>query len=325
MRFAALALVLSTAASAQIVPERELDTVKFIFNAGNYQLALQRARDAMGLANFTEGQRVELHKYAGLSAFNLGEKEAAESHFLQLLRINPDYVLDPFAVAPPAIKLFEEVKKKNADSLNMIRQQIAIREEQLKREAAEAERRKQLEETERRRLDELSRNVQVKIVEKRHWLPNFVPFGVGQFLQGRTEWGVAFAVVEAVLGATSLIGYIAIETLFENQQIRIPGTVDPNDPSGDFVFTVRKIPASRAGDHRAWNIVKLSSGIGFYVVAALGIVDALFHHKGEVVTFETQKPSDLPGPARPPAPTPKPKFSVFPLPGGAGVGMSLSF
>ncbi len=318
MRGVALALVISTSAAAQIVPDRELETVKFIFNAGNYQLALQRARDAMGLANFTEGQRVELHKYAGLSAFNLGEKEAAEQHFLQMLRINPDYVLDPFAVAPPAIRVFEEVKRKNADALNMIRQQIAIREEQLKREAAEAERRKQLEEAERKRLDELSRNVQVKVVEKRHWLPNFVPFGVGQFLQGRTEWGVAFAVVEAVLGATSLIAYIAIETLFENVEIRVPGTIAPNDPSGDFVFNVRKIPSNRVGDHRAWNIVKLSSGIGFYVVAALGIVDALFHHKGEVVTYESQKPSEVISPS-------KPRLNVYPLPGGAGVGLSLSF
>ncbi|MBK7863275.1 MAG: hypothetical protein IPJ65_32655 [Archangiaceae bacterium] len=170
-----------------------------IFNAGNYQPALARARDAMGLSNFTEAQRVELHKYAGLSAFNLGDAPAAEQHFLQLLRLNPDYVLDPFAVPPPAIKLFEEVKKKNADALNMIRQQIAIREEQARRDAAEAERRKKREDDERKRLDELSRNVQVKVIEKRSLLPNFAPFGVGQFPQNRTEWGVVFAVTEAVL------------------------------------------------------------------------------------------------------------------------------
>ncbi|MBL8954163.1 MAG: hypothetical protein JNK82_25525 [Myxococcaceae bacterium] len=315
---AVLALLASTVASAQIVPDRELETVKFIFNAGNYQLALQRARDAMGLANFTEGQRIELHKYAGLSAFNLGDKEAAESHFLQLLRINPDYVLDPFAVAPPAIKVFEEVKRKNADALNMIRQQIAIREEQLKREAAEAERRKQLEETERKRLDDLSRNTQIKVIERRNWLPNFVPFGIGQFIQGRTEWGVAFAVVEAVLGATSLISYIAIETLFSNETITIPNVLWGGDSRGNYTFTVRKIPASRVGDHRAWNITKLSSGIAFYVVAALGIVDALFHHQREVVTYESAKPNEVISPSAP-------KLNFYPLPGGAGAGLSFSF
>lgn len=324
MRAVALALVLSSAASAQIVPDRELETVRFIFNAGNYQLALQRARDAMGLANFTEGQRVELQKYAGLSAFNLGDVPGAEQHFLQLLRINPDYVLDPFAVAPPAIKVFEDVKRKNVDALNMIRQQIAIREEQARREAAEAERRKALEDSERKRLEELTRNVQVKVIERRHILANFVPFGVGQFLQGRSEWGVVFAVVEAVLGATSLIGYIAIETLFENVPITLQNRVYGNQPNGDFVFTVRKIPDERKGDHRAWNVVKASSGVAFYVVAAIGVVDALLHHKGEVVTYEQQRPQDVPPPsAKPPAP--KASFNVYPLPGGAGAGMTVSF
>jgi hypothetical protein len=323
MRGAALALVLSTAAWAQIVPDREIETVRFIFNAGNYQLALQRARDAMGLANFTEGQRVELHKYAGLSAFNLGEAPAAESHFLHLLRINPDYVLDPFAVPPPAIKLFEEVKRKHADALNMIRQQIAIREEQRRREAAETERRRQLEEAERRRLEELSRNVQVKVVEKRHWLPNFVPFGVGQFLQGRTEWGVVFAVIEAVLGATSLIGYIAIETLYKDVEIKIPNVLYGGDSTGVYTFTVRKIPPERASEHNAWNIVKLSSGYTFYAVAVLGIVDALWHHKGEIVTYQTQRPQDVVAPSK--SEGPKPLFNIFPLPGGAGVGMSIRY
>ncbi len=322
MRLVALALVFSTAASAQIVPDRELETVRSMFNAGNYKQSLERARDAMGLANFSEAQRVELQKYAGLSAFNLGDSASAEQHFLQLLRINPDYVLDPFAVAPPAIKLFEDVKRKNADALNMIRQQIAIREEQLRREAAEAERRKQLEEAERRRLEDLTRNMQVKTIERRSLLPNFVPFGVGQFLQNRIGWGVTFAVVEAVLGATSLIGYIAIETLFENVEIRVPGRLYGGDANGDFIFTVRNIPPQRKGDHRAWNIVKLTSGIAFYVVAAIGIVDALLHHKDEVVTYETQRPEGVP-PPKPPGP--KASFNIYPLPGGAGAGLSGTF
>lgn len=323
MRVVTLALVLSTAASAQIVPDRELETVRFIFNAGNYQLALQRARDAMGLANFTESQRVELHKYAGLSAYNLGDAPGAEAHFLQLLRINPDYVLDPFAVAPPAIKLFEDVKRKHSDALNMIRQQIAIREEQARREAAEIERRKALEEAERKRLEELSRNVQVKVVEKRSLLPNFVPFGVGQFLQGRSEWGVAFAVVEAVLGATSLIGYIAIETLYSDVEIEVPNVLYGGDADGVYRFTVHSIPPERKGDHAAWNAVKLTAGIAFYVIAALGIADALWHHKGEVVSYQTQRPQDVVTPSK--SEGPKPSFNVYPLPGGAGVGMSMRF
>src|SRR5689334_21090553 len=98
-----IALMLS-----QITPDREIETVKFIYNAGNYTLARQRVQDALRLGNFTEPQRIEMLKFGGLSAFNLGDTKAAEEDFLALLKLNPDFVLDPFAVPPPAIKLFEE-------------------------------------------------------------------------------------------------------------------------------------------------------------------------------------------------------------------------
>ena len=41
--------------------------------------------------NFTDEQRVGLHKYAALSAFNLGDTPGAKEHFLKLLQLNPDY------------------------------------------------------------------------------------------------------------------------------------------------------------------------------------------------------------------------------------------
>ncbi|MCP2871881.1 hypothetical protein, partial [Salmonella enterica] len=57
-----------------------------------------------------------------------------------LLKVNPDYLLDPFAVPPAAIKVFEQVRKDNGDALNLVRQQISLRLEQEKRALAERER-----------------------------------------------------------------------------------------------------------------------------------------------------------------------------------------
>jgi tetratricopeptide (TPR) repeat protein len=310
-------------ASAQVVPDRELETVRFIFNAGNYALALQRAQDAMGLANFTEPQRVDLHKYAGLSAFNLGDTAVAERHFLQLLQINPDYVLDPFAVPPPAIKLFEDVKRRNVDSLNLIRQTIALREEQARREQAERDRRKQLEDAERRRLDELARNVQVKVVEKRPWIINLLPFGAGQFFQGRTEWGIFFATTQTALALTSVVSYWAIFSLFTDEKIEVNNVVYGGDAQGKYVVHVWKIKPELQEERQVWEILKWSTGAVFYALWALGAAEALWHHKGEVVTYQTQRAQDVVTPSK--SEGLKPMLNIFPLPGGAGAGMTMKF
>ena len=129
-----------------------------------------------------EPDRIELLKISGLSAFALADAKAAEQLFYQLLLLNPDYVLDPFGAPPPAIRMFEEVRKKNADALNLARQQIALREERTKREADERERDRARAEEQRRRLDALSRT-QRTIVEK-PLVVNFLPFGAGQFQPG---------------------------------------------------------------------------------------------------------------------------------------------
>ena len=75
-----------TAAAQAVAPDRELEVVRQNFNVGNYREALTRARNAMEVSNFNETQRVELHKYAGLSAFNLGDNPGAEKHFYALLQ-----------------------------------------------------------------------------------------------------------------------------------------------------------------------------------------------------------------------------------------------
>lgn len=320
MRGVALIAVLglwSGAAVAQaIVPDRELEIVRQNFNVGNYKEALARARSAMEVANFNDDQRTELHKYAGLSAFNLSDTPAAEKHFTALLQLNPDYVLDPFAYPPPAIKLFEDVKKKNADSLNLIRQQIALREQQSKREAAERERARALAEEQRRALEQRAQEVTIRTIEKRSLLLNFFPFGVGQFQQGRTGWAVLFATTEAVFALTSMVAWFVIEQLFK------PITYTYTDRIYPFSVTVRRIPEELKGSADNWRITKYTSGGAFYVAWAAGVLDALLHHQEEVVHTEIQR---LEGPPIVPKPALGPKFFLFPTNSGLGAGLSIRF
>lgn len=328
MKFSTLARTLAVAialllaplpARAQATPGREVEAVRSLFNAGNYSEALARARQAMAVVNFAEAERIDLLKMAGLSAFALGEASAAEQLFYQLLLLNPDYVLDPFAAAPPAIRMFEDVRKKNADALNIARQQIALREERIKRETEEREREKARAEEQRRRLDALSRT-QRTVVEK-PFVVNFIPFGAGQFQQGRTGLGVLFATTEGALAIGSVVAFIAIEGLFKTENVLLENRLGV--PEGKYTVTVRRIPAEKQVERDVWTAVKYSTAGAFYALWGVGIVDAVAHHQGEVVS---EKPIILPSPAET-APAPKAQLTpfLFPTQGGLGGGFTLDF
>lgn len=316
LRGPALGVLLTLAPAAglaQVVPERELEIVKAQFDAGNYSEALKRTNAAMAVANFSDGQRVDLHRIAALSAFNLGDGEGCAQHFLQLLQLNPDYVLDPFAAPPPALRRFEQVKKDNGDALNLVRQQLALRAEQERRAGAEREKQRLAEEERRRRLEDLSRGVTVRTVERQSMLVALLPFGAGQFQQGRNSVGVTFAVTEGALALTSLLGYLA------HQAIYTPHTFSWTDrltADGRYSVTVNWIPPARQGEADAWRWLTNLAGAGFYAAWALGAVEAGWHHQGQSVT-ETKETILAPPPAH--------SLRLQLVPGGAGATLSLGF
>ena len=321
--FALAAALFCATAQAQVVAEREVEAVRQNFNAGNYKEALDRAVGAMETTNFDDAQRIELHKYAGVSAFNLGDHSGAEQHFLALLKLNPDYVLDPFAYPPPVIRLFEDTRRKSADALNLIRQQIALRDEQARRDKIEAERKAREAADRAARLDQLAKNITVRTVEKRSWLVNFLPFGAGQFQQGRSAPALFFAGFEGAMAVVSIVGFIAIQTLYKDFTYTFDDRIYPVS------FTVHGIPPDRAGQYQAWNIVKLVSSGLFYLAWVVGVIDSLAHHQDEVVTTEKTSIDELeksnpPAPIAPSSSTGlKPFF--FGAPGGGGAGLELKF
>lgn len=300
MRVFALALLVATSALAQGSPEREVELVKAVFDAGKYSETVALVRKALSVTNFTDGQRIELHRMAGLSSFNLGDTASAKESFVSLLRLNPDYVLDPFIAPPPAIRLFEAVRKENADELGLVRQLMQVRAEQERRAAEE-----------RKKLDLERATRRIVTIERRPMWMNFLPFGAGQFLQDRTEWGVAFAISEGVFAITSIVAYWAIEGL----KVKFEDTIaDTNTASGFYLLVRRGIPATATAQRDSWNVVKWTTGGAFYLAYAIGVVDALVHHTGDRVKETREQPQAL-----------RPRFEISPLPGGVYAGVTLSF
>ena len=314
MRAVFFAIALTAASAfAQVVPEREVEIIQSLYEAGKYAEAARRANESLAVANFTEPQRVKLHEIAGVSSFNLGDLKAAQAAFLQLLRINPDHILDPFAVAPPAIKVFDQVRRDHADALNLVRQQIALRIEQEKRDAAEKERlRKEQEERQKRDAAQLT-ELTVRTVERNSMVVNFIPFGAGQFQQGRLGWGTAFAIAQGICAVLSIVSYFAVEALYEEDEIVFTNVLTA-DGSGIKRVTIRSIPPDRAVERDVWTGLQFGTGIAFYALWALGVGDAVWHHEAETVT-ETKRP----------LPKPTARLRIFPTNGGVGAGVTIGF
>lgn len=315
-RVVLLLLLSALPAFAQVVPEREMEIIQSLYDTGKYADAAHRANESLALANFSDPQRVRLLEISALSSFNLNDLKGAQTAFLQLLRVNPDYILDPFAVPPPAIKVFEVVRKENADALNLVRQQIALRIDQNKRAAAEAEKLRLEQEERKRRADLLTNEMTVRTIEKRSMLVNLLPFGAGQFQQGRVGWGAAFAVSEGLMAVLSIVSFFAIESLFETIPYRWTDrlTADGNP----FVINVRQIPSNRHTERDVWTGIKYGTGIAFYALWAIGAGDAIWHHQEDVVT-EKKEPIS-PAPKAPTA-----RLNLYPTPGGLGAGVTIRF
>lgn len=317
-RWLLISALTASVALAQVVPEREVEIIQSLYDTARYAEAAKRANESLALANFSDAQRVKLHEIAGLSAFNLGETKSAQAAFLQLLRINPDYILDPFAVPPPAIKAFDQVRRENADALNLVRQQLAIRADQERRAKEERDRLAKEQDDRRRKQDLLSNEIVVRTVERRSMVVNFIPFGAGQFQQGRVGWGAAFAISEGVSAILSIVSYFAIEALYQVEPLVLMGYVT-EDGTGIVSVPHRFIPKMREGEKDVWTAIKYSTGIAFYALWALGAGDAVWRHQDEIVTERRE-------PVSPTTPVPpKASLRIFPTNGGLGAGVTIGF
>jgi hypothetical protein len=248
------------------------------------------------------------------------------------------------------VQYLEKLKKQLASDLNVIRQERRIQADRRRREEEDRERAKQQAAELQRRLDELTRRVTVRTVEKRIFMVNFVPFGAGQFQQNRSGLGLLLASTEGALATTSIIAYFAYGSLFKDYRIRIPNVLNP-DGTGYLDVSYRAIPSERRPEATVWRIAQYGSAIGFYLLYGYGVVDAILNHEDQVVTttMEERQPETPVQPGEPPLPPASPEeqpppatrrerphpatsalavrlsAGIQPLPGGIGASLRVDF
>lgn len=182
-------LVLAQAPAPQSV-EDDLRRAKNEYAYGNYEDAVAALRDLLyPMRLSTDEQVIETRKYLALSYYLLHRLDEVGDEFAKLLHLDPDYQLDPFTVAPPVIEMFEAVRKELEEQLDVIRR---LRSDHKLEEPIKPG---------------VTREI-VRTYTERSEFATFMPFGIGQFLNGHVGWGVVFAVSEFVLLAANIVAYV---------------------------------------------------------------------------------------------------------------------
>jgi tetratricopeptide (TPR) repeat protein len=266
----------------------EFEAARSAYESQDYARAAQLFEGLVGgdVPRLTNRSLVlESQKYLGASYLFLGKRDRASDYFERLLRMDPEYMLDPLAFPEEAQHLFAQVKTR-LEAERMVAAAAKKREaENLARTQAERERK---EHQRWEQLFKLAETEQVHEVRSR-WLAS-VPFGVGQFQNGHDGLGLVLCVSEASLLAISVAAFI----LQDNLRGQTPA---PN-----------KIDDARLAE-QAFRYTNQISFSLFAVLAVTGVIDAQARFQG-TRTYERKRvlPPDLYG---------GPELSVWP--GGANL------
>ena len=136
------------------------------------------------------------YEYLGLSFYFLEDKEHAKEYFSRLIRLRPDWELDPVLVPPTAITFYNDIHRKMEAELSRQREALEL----LKRREAE------------RRMRANTREI---IIEdrKNSLFVACMPFGLGQFQNDQPILGTLFLSSEIIAIGLSMGFFMSVESM----------------------------------------------------------------------------------------------------------------
>lgn len=225
---------------------------------------------------------LEARKYLGASYLFVARRADAERQFALLLAEDPQYQLDPTTFPSEVRAVFAAVRTRLEREARD--RADALAREEAARRAAEAAR----VERERERLERLNELAltETLVEENSRWIAA-IPFGIGQFQNGHTGLGIAFAVTEGVLAATALTMAALYASLPSSS-----GYIEWREPNVDRA-ALQRLETGYA----ITNYVAMSA---LAVVLVIGIVDAEVRF---VPSVRRTRPRVIPDDLREPTPT----------------------
>ena len=109
--FILLAVPVHSAYAQKDSTHSNLQTIETLYNTGSYLAAELEARRLLEYSWLNDSNRVAIHKYIAFSLIAQGKSELAKEHFMSVLKLVPDYDLDPIYTSPKIFVIFKETQQ----------------------------------------------------------------------------------------------------------------------------------------------------------------------------------------------------------------------
>jgi len=249
----------------------------------------------------------EARMYWGATLIARGRKEEAMAQFDALLSSDPKYEPDPTVFPLEVGKAFIDAQAAYKKRLIEAEEEAKLR-EKLRREQEEAAKKAQIERM--RRLETLATEEHV-VDHHSRWIA-LVPFGIGQFQNGKGGLGWFFLSSESLFLAGAIVTVPIYLTQLHNASAAYS---TPQDRP------IAQAYQDRANAARYTNLAL--NGV-FAVLVAAGIIEAELDYVPDVTTVKPRNLPDLPGVSPAAQPSARITFGAVPILGdGRGGGLVL--
>ena len=270
-----IAGLLAGSGLARADEQSDLDKVRAAYLAHQYDDADLRLRSLLDPTHGTHDAAVitQARMYLGAVLLAKGKGEQAGAIFERLLLDDPQFEPDPLSFPTDVIDLFIDTRARLRDRLNAQAQERARFEAQARAREEEKKRR----EIERvAMLEKLAAEETVTSVHSR-WLA-LVPFGVGQFQNGKKTLGWIFLASESAL----VLGTAVTVPLY---------LIDVQNRDSAYAAGDRSAATAYLSDAQTVRIVNLALVGGLAITAVAGIVEAELDY---VPTVVESRPRSVP-------------------------------
>jgi len=235
----AVAAVLASA-PASADPSKSFVQARTVFRSGQYQQAAILFSGLLYPTSQLDDARevLDAHLHLAVANFEIGQLDTARAEFDAAINLDTTLDISGYGFSTQATAFFEKRKKELDDKARKI-------EERTRRA--------------RERQKFLKSVDLIRVKERKNYLRNLIPFGVGQFQNNQPGKGIFFAATEVGLGATSFVIWTYLRGKY---------------PDG-------KVPLTEVDSARLLQIFEITSAGMCIGAMAWGVVDGFVNYSEE--------------------------------------------
>lgn len=283
----ALVVVGLLAAPAAADPSKAFVQAQTVFRSGQYQQAAVLFSGLLYPTTQLDDLKevIDAHVHLAVANFEIGQIDAARREFDAAINLDISLDISGYGFSKEATEFFKKRKKELDDKARKI-------EERTRRA--------------RERQKFLKSVDLIRVKERKNYLRNLIPFGVGQFQNNQTGKGIFFAASEVGLGLTSFVIWSYLRNRY---------------PDGN-------VPLTEVDSARRLQIFEITSAGLCFLAMAGGIVDGFVNYSEEARPLtEEEKKETIEQLMQEEREDKESSLRVLPMitPDGAGAGAALSW